>query len=95
MKPIAYDWNCDPDDLRLITVDEILTAYENGKIGAGTAIARLDLRDEAELQETMEYNGRTMPWARPMRLSAATIEVLEEALGVGNEHEAVERAGVL
>lgn len=80
--PITYDWAHDADDLRLVTVDEILSAYEDGRIGAGTAMDLLDLENTSELQETMEYNGRTMPWARPMRLDPTTVDALEEALGV-------------
>lgn len=88
---ITYDWNVQDDELELFSTDEILSAYEDGRIGARIAMRLLELEDVAELQEVMDFNRRTMPWARDQALSDDARAVLDEALGLKREATAGRR----
>ena len=63
-----------------MTLAEMLDRLERGQIGHGEAMRWLGIDDLNTLVETVHANGRQMPGHRPMKLSAATLDVLRLAM---------------
>jgi hypothetical protein len=64
------------DDLKGMTLSELLEAVERGRVGYGDAMDWLKIESLNELVEIMHYNDREMPGHRPMHIPPETRELL-------------------
>jgi hypothetical protein len=60
------------DELKGLSVADVLERLEKGKIGHRAAMEWFNLSSYADLVEIMHVNGRLMPGHQPMRVSAET-----------------------
>ena len=68
----------DRDDLRGLTVAEVLEMLEKGKVGYGPVMDYLRIDSLNELVEIMHFNDRQMPGHRPMPIRRETLELLKQ-----------------
>lgn len=67
------------EDLKGCSLVDVLEMLEKGKIGHSAAMAWLNVDGFDDLVEIMHANGRLMPGHQPMRVSAATREIIRRA----------------
>ena len=68
----------DRDDLRGMSLAQLLAQIEKGRVGYTDAMDWLHIESLNELVEIMHLNGRSMPGHRPMRISKETKALLKQ-----------------
>ena len=66
------------DELKGLSVDDVLELLEHGKIGHRLAMDYFGYESYIDLVETMHANGRTMPGHQPMRIAPETLELIRQ-----------------
>lgn len=80
----------DRDDLRGLTVAEVLETLEKGKVGYGAVMDYLRIDKLTELVEIMHFNGRQMPGHKPMTIRRETLDLLKQIIGHPPKQDAAE-----
>jgi hypothetical protein len=68
----AQEFRAMNEDLKGLSLADVLAKLEKGKIGHSAAMAWLNVDSYNDLVEIMHANGRLMPGHQPMRVSAET-----------------------
>jgi hypothetical protein len=65
------------DDLKGLSVADVLDLLEQHKIGHRLAMDYFGYSTYADLVDTMHANGRTMPGHQPMRIAPETMAIIK------------------
>jgi hypothetical protein len=68
----------DREDLRGLSLADVLEQVEKGKVGYAAVMDWLHITSLNELVEIMHANGRSMPAHRPMKIPAETRALLRQ-----------------
>ena len=68
------------DDLKGLSVADVLDLLEAGKIGHQRAMDYFGYESYSDLVETMHANARTMPGHQPMRIAPETIALIRQII---------------
>ena len=71
----------DSDDLKGLSVADVLNLLEQHKIGHRLALEYFGFERYDELVETMHANGRIMPGHQPMRIAPETLAIIRDITG--------------
>ena len=68
----------DKEDLKGLSVADVLDLLEHRKIGHRLALEYFGYERYDDLVETMHANGRVMPGHQPMRIAPETLELVRQ-----------------
>lgn len=71
----------DSDDLKGLSVADVLDLLEEHKIGHRLALAYFGFERYQDLVETMHANGRVMPGHQMMKIAPETLELVRQITG--------------